>query len=67
MLDAAGVVVAYATVMASPTFREALAVYLEGRVRPDLRGRGIGRALLAWQLDRARRSMPSGTRRRPAP
>ena len=50
--DAAGVVVAYATVMASPTFRDALAVYLEGRVRPDLRGRGIGRALLAWQLDR---------------
>ena len=52
VLDDAGVVVAYATVMASPTFREALAVYLEGRVRPDLRGRGIGRALLAWQLDR---------------
>jgi mycothiol synthase len=50
--DPAGVVVAYATVMASPTFREALAVYLEGRVRPDLRERGIGRALLAWQLDR---------------
>ena len=50
--DAAGIVVAYATVMASPTFREALAVYLEGRVRPDLRERGIGRALLAWQVDR---------------
>jgi mycothiol synthase len=50
--DPAGVVVAYATVMASPTFRDAFAVYLEGRVRPDLRGRGIGRALLAWQLDR---------------
>jgi mycothiol synthase len=27
-------------------------VHLEGRVRPDLRGWGIGRALLAWQLDR---------------
>ena len=52
VLDPAGLVVAYATVTASPTFREALAVYLEGRVRPDLRGRGIGRALLAWQLDR---------------
>ena len=50
--DPAGLVVAYATVMASPTFRDAFAVYLEGRVRPDLRGRGIGRALLAWQLDR---------------
>jgi mycothiol synthase len=50
--DPAGLVVAYATVMASPTFRDAFAVYLEGRVRPDLRERGIGRALLAWQLDR---------------
>ncbi|TFV89875.1 GNAT family N-acetyltransferase [Blastococcus sp. CT_GayMR16] len=50
--DAAGIVVAYVTVMASPTFRDAFAVYLEGRVRPDVRGRGIGRALLAWQLDR---------------
>jgi mycothiol synthase len=54
VLDQAGVVVAYATVMASPTFREAFAVYLEGRVRPDLRGQGVGRALLAWQLDRGR-------------
>ena len=54
VLDDAGVVVAYATVMASPTFRDALAVYLEGRVRPDLRDRGVGRALLAWQLDRGR-------------
>jgi mycothiol synthase len=50
--DPAGLLVAYATVMAAPTFRDALAVYLEGRVCPDLRGRGIGRALLAWQLDR---------------
>ena len=50
--DPAGLLVAYATVMASPTFRDAFAVYLEGRVRPDLREQGIGRALLAWQLDR---------------
>jgi mycothiol synthase len=50
--DPAGDMVAYATVMASPTFRGAFPVYLEGRVRPDLRGRGIGRALLAWQLTR---------------
>jgi ribosomal protein S18 acetylase RimI-like enzyme len=54
VLDPAGLVVAYATVTASPTFRESLAVYLEGRVRPDVRGRGIGRALLAWQLERGR-------------
>ena len=50
--DPAGLPVAYATVMAPPTFRDAFTVYLEGRVRPDLRGQGIGSALLAWQLDR---------------
>jgi mycothiol synthase len=50
--DAQGSLVAYATVIASPTFRDAFPVYLEGRVRPDLRGRGIGRALLGWQLAR---------------
>jgi mycothiol synthase len=54
VLDPAGLVVAYATAMASPTFRDALPVYLEGRVRPDARGQGVGRALLAWQLDRGR-------------
>ena len=52
VLDPAELVVAYATVMASPTYRDALTVYLEGRVRPDLRERGIGRGLLAWQLAR---------------
>lgn len=52
--DASGIVLAYATVLASPTFRQALDVYLEGRVRPDLRDQGIGRALLGWQLHRGR-------------
>ena len=50
--DEAGVVVAYATVMAAATFRDRFAVDLEGRVRPDRRERGIGRALLEWQLAR---------------
>ena len=50
--DAAGVVVGYATVMAPRNFRGAFAVYLEGRVRPDHRNRGVGRALLQWQLAR---------------
>jgi mycothiol synthase len=50
--DPAGLVVAYATVTAPSTFRDAFTVYLEGRVRPDVRGNGIGRALLGWQLDR---------------
>jgi mycothiol synthase len=46
--DAVGLVVAFATAMAPRTFRGSFTVYLEGRVRPDLRGRGIGRALLDW-------------------
>lgn len=47
-----GEVVGYATTIAPPTFRDAFGVHLEGRVHPGWRGRGIGRALLAWQLDR---------------
>jgi mycothiol synthase len=47
-----GGVVGYATVMAPPTFRDAFGVYLEGRVHPEQRGRGLGGALLAWQLVR---------------
>jgi mycothiol synthase len=50
--DATGVVVAHATVTASATFRDTFSVDLEGRVRPDRRGQGIGRALLAWQMAR---------------
>jgi ribosomal protein S18 acetylase RimI-like enzyme len=42
----------WATAIAPPTFRDAMSVYLEGRVHPGSRGRGIGRALLAWQLAR---------------
>jgi mycothiol synthase len=50
-----GTLVGYATTIASPTFRDAFGVQLEGRVHPDRRGRGIGRALLAWQLDQGAR------------
>jgi mycothiol synthase len=45
-------VVGYATAIAPPTFRDAFVVYLGGRVHPRRRGRGIGRALLEWQLAR---------------
>ena len=47
-----GELVAWATAIAPPTFREAYGVHLQGRVHPQWRGRGIGRALLAWQLAR---------------
>jgi mycothiol synthase len=52
VLSGDGEVVGYATAIAPPTFRDAFDVYLEGRVHPGLRGRGIGRSLLAWQLGR---------------
>jgi len=45
-------VVGYATAIAPPTFRGAFGVELGGRVHPRLRGRGIGRVLLDWQLAR---------------
>jgi len=45
-------VVGYATAIAPPTFRDAFGVYLGGRVHPRWRSRGIGRALLDWQLAR---------------
>jgi mycothiol synthase len=49
-----GEVVAWATAIAPPTFRGRYRIDLEGRVHPSWRGRGIGRALLAWQLERGR-------------
>lgn len=47
-----GTLVAWATVLALPTFRGAVRVDLEARVHPAWRGRAVGRALLAWQLAR---------------
>ena len=49
-----GRVAGYATTIAPPTFRDAYGVHLQGRVHPELRGQGIGQALLAWQLARGR-------------
>lgn len=50
--DPTGLVVGFATAGSSPTFRDRFPVYLEGRMRPDHRGTGAGRALLDWQLAR---------------
>jgi mycothiol synthase len=49
-----GEFVAWATALALPTFRDAFRITLEARVHPAWRDRGIGRALLAWQLARGR-------------
>ena len=47
-----GELVAWATVLALPTFRDAFRVDLEARVHPAWRERGIGGALLGWQVAR---------------
>ncbi|MDP5184819.1 GNAT family N-acetyltransferase [Blastococcus sp. BMG 814] len=47
-----GALAAYAVVSASPTFRGSYRIHLDGRVHPDRRGRGIGAALLGWELAR---------------
>ncbi len=52
--DGGGALVAWATVSALPGFREAFRIDLEARVHPGVRDRGIGRALLAWQIARGR-------------
>ncbi|WP_254781550.1 GNAT family N-acetyltransferase [Modestobacter sp. DSM 44400] len=52
VLTAGGELIGWASAIAPPTFRDAYGVHLEGRVHTDWRGRGIGRALLAWQLER---------------
>jgi mycothiol synthase len=50
--DGDGGLAGFATAIAPPTFRDVFGVYLEGRVHPARRGRGVGRALLGWQLGR---------------
>jgi mycothiol synthase len=50
--DGSGLVVGFASALAPRNFRGTFTVYLEGRVRPDHRGKGIGRSLLDWQLVR---------------
>ncbi|TYP86900.1 GNAT family N-acetyltransferase [Blastococcus xanthinilyticus] len=47
-----GALAGYAVVSAAASFREAFRIVLDGRVHPDRRGRGIGAALLDWQLAR---------------
>jgi mycothiol synthase len=48
-----GSVVAWATVMDLGDHRDEYALRLDGRVHPDARGRGIGRHLIGWQLERS--------------
>jgi mycothiol synthase len=52
-LDSSGVARAYAVVEVRPAEGSLVRAWCQGGVHPSLRGRGIGRALLAWQCDRA--------------
>lgn len=51
-LDANGQVLAWGVVQLRPANAERVQVYLVGGVHPRVRGRGIGRLLLGWQLAR---------------
>lgn len=53
-VDAEGHVQAYGIVIDVPSRVTAARVVLEGAVHPALRGRGIGRRVLAWLIGRAR-------------
>ncbi|WP_439591793.1 GNAT family N-acetyltransferase [Microbacterium sp.] len=51
-LDADGRAVALGAVVVHPSREHHLHAYLNGRVHPDFRGRGIGRELLRWEHER---------------
>lgn len=53
-IDDAGRAVGYGSVACSPARELFVRSTIEGTVHPDFRGRGLGRALLTWQEQRAR-------------
>jgi mycothiol synthase len=53
-VDDSGVLRAWAQVNQPPGDVSVVRTYLDGGVHPEWRARGIGRELLAWQVDRAR-------------
>ncbi|SJN16336.1 hypothetical protein FM119_00470 [Mycetocola reblochoni REB411] len=59
--DAAGVLVAYGLVALDPGADTRAQSYLSGGVIPEARGRGIGRELLRWQLERSRQQLATVT------
>lgn len=65
-LDSGGAAVAYGLVTMPPDPESLVRVHLAGGVDPSHRGRGIGRALLAWQHGRARQLLASSALDLPA-
>ena len=51
--DATGRAVAFGTSVLSPSQDTLVRIFLDGGVRPNARGQGIGRRLLGWQVERA--------------
>jgi len=64
-LDAEGAIVANAMVILPPGQETLVRSVLFGGVHPELRGRGIGRQLFAWQLGRARQQLATSSKRLP--
>ena len=64
-LDAHGRIVAYGWVVFPPGQVTLVRSFLPGGVHPQLRGREIGRALLDWQLGRAKQQLASSTKALP--
>lgn len=64
-LDGAGQVVAVAMVMFPPRQVTLVRSLPIGGVHPKLRGRGIGRQLLAWQIGRAQQQLASSDKKLP--
>ncbi|MET4638691.1 GNAT family N-acetyltransferase [Mycetocola sp. 2940] len=58
-LAADGTVVAYGYVVLGPGQETRVQSYLFGTVRPDRRGRGIGRQLIGWQVGRSQQQLAS--------
>jgi len=64
--DEAGQLRAYALVEIDPSDTRVLCAVLRGGVHPGWRGRGIGRAILAWKEGRARQRLAASGTRLPA-
>lgn len=64
--DDAGVLRAYGLAEVRPGDSTTVRAFLDGGVHPDLRGRGIGRELLAWQVGRGRQKLAESGKDLPA-